>query len=930
MSKIINYNPFRFFTKASILIGVCCCAYVINVQAQSRRSYQRRADALFKEQNYYAAAQLYKAALTGVYTNGYAMPYQPSRRAKGKKAKGEQAIYLTYQLAQSYRLYKYYNLADTLYAQYLTLTKTPDSLTRLWYGETLRANNKPEEAITQLNQFITEHATDDAYTQLAKFELANAYFNINQRNLPALFTISKLDLSKGIGSTYGLEKLNDTTFYFTQSSVDSSNKKDITYPTKLYQTNLNEPNSNTLSINGIQLDKAASHVTKDQLTIYFTAWKETYVPAKNSYAIYYAQRIHPDSAWSTPIKMSDVVNVEGYNAKQPYVTDDNRFLVFSSNKPGGFGKYDIWIAPLVNYNAVGVALNAGDSINTAGDETTPFYFTETEELFYSTNGKIGMGGLDIVKSKGSVEKNKWYSSVNLGASLNSVRDDAYYKKYSQSIGDTSYFSSDREAICCLEIFQSISLKPIDTSSIKPVDTIAKVDTPVVVFDSTQFKIDQENAVRKHLIDSINAASVARTVVNFDFAKSSIKDKERSSLDTIIQIVKDNPDLNIIIAAFTDCKGKASVNKRLAKARAQAVKKYIAKNGIPPSKINIDFYVDNHLVLPCKDDSTYNMTEQEANRRADVIVTKDKNKRWTPSGKELNIDEILNEIREGKRKITFDEEKPVEETRAERRARLAAERKAEREEKAAFDKIIQEEKQIQKEKERTIAIAKKAVEKYERALRIKEAKQQKATRDSIVREKRRAKIREKAMKDSIAKAMNDSVIKSLAEKREQAKKDLAAKKASVVADKVLTSKEKDKLIETLDSINEIKDRLLLAQINQRATSKIVLVETRSDSVHIDLYDNGVFDKDSISVIFNKKIVVYKQALKTDKAISFDIKIEAGEKKNEMIFYAENLGIVPPNSALMVITDKEGKRTEISVVNDLKNNTVIYFVKLKKLQ
>jgi len=90
MSKIINYNPFRFFTKASILIGVCCCAYVINVQAQSRRSYQRRADALFKEQNYYAAAQLYKAALTGVYTNGYAMPYQPSRRAKGKKAKGEQ------------------------------------------------------------------------------------------------------------------------------------------------------------------------------------------------------------------------------------------------------------------------------------------------------------------------------------------------------------------------------------------------------------------------------------------------------------------------------------------------------------------------------------------------------------------------------------------------------------------------------------------------------------------------------------------------------------------------------------------------------------------------------------------------------------------------------------------------------------------------
>ncbi|MFY7898763.1 MAG: hypothetical protein ACOVNY_01180, partial [Chitinophagaceae bacterium] len=281
-----------------------------------------------------------------------------------------------------------------------------------------------------------------------------------------------------------------------------------------------------------------------------------------------------------------------------------------------------------------------------------------------------------------------------------------------------------------------------------------------------------------------------------------------------------------------------------------------------------------------------------------------------------------------RQIEADAKAKMEALAAEQ-ARLAEEKRIEREEREAYKRIINEEKLLQEIKDKKTAIAKKAIEKYERAQRIKEAKQQKATRDSIVKEKRRAKIKEKAIKDSIVKASNDSIIKSLADKREKAKKELAAKKVAVAADKALSPAEKDKLIGTLDSINEIKDKLLLAQINQRATSKIIYVETMSDSVHIDLYDNGVFDKDSISVIFNKKIVVYKQVLTTNKAISFDIKIEAGEKKNEMIFYAENLGIVPPNSALMVITDKQGKRTEISVVNDLKNNTVIYFVKLKKL-
>ena len=60
------------------------------------------------------------------------------------------------------------------------------------------------------------------------------------------------------------------------------------------------------------------------------------------------------------------------------------------------------------------------------------------------------------------------------------------------------------------------------------------------------------------------------------------------------------------------------------------------------------------------------------------------------------------------------------------------------------------------------------------------------------------------------------------------------------------------------------------------------------------------------------------------------IDKDQSKNVMVFFADNLGLIPPNSALMVITDGEGKRTEVSVTNDLEHNTIIYFIKQLKKQ
>lgn len=126
----------------------------------------------------------------------------------------------------------------------------------------------------------------------------------------------------------------------------------------------------------------------------------------------------------------------------------------------------------------------------------------------------------------------------------------------------------------------------------------------------------------------------------------------------------------------------------------------------------------------------------------------------------------------------------------------------------------------------------------------------------------------------------------------------------------------------------KEADLVEEMSKRISKTPILLHANSDSVHIELYDNGVFDYDTISIIYNGKLLIFKQLLKVDKAISFYVKVDGDERKNEMIFFADNLGLIPPNSALMVITDGEAKRTEVSVTNDLGHNAIIYFIKPKK--
>jgi hypothetical protein len=95
----------------------------------------------------------------------------------------------------------------------------------------------------------------------------------------------------------------------------------------------------------------------------------------------------------------------------------------------------------------------------------------------------------------------------------------------------------------------------------------------------------------------------------------------------------------------------------------------------------------------------------------------------------------------------------------------------------------------------------------------------------------------------------------------------------------------------------------------------------DSISVTLYDNGIIDGDSITLLFNDKIITTHQLL-TDKPLTFYIKIAPGNNRNELVMYAENLGSIPPNTALMVIYDGK-KRYELNISSTETSNGVVSF-------
>ena len=191
-------------------------------------------------------------------------------------------------------------------------------------------------------------------------------------------------------------------------------------------------------------------------------------------------------------KLPAIINTPGYSALNPVFVQlgDNQALYFVSDRPGGYGGKDIWYS-LYKNGSYAEPVNLGSTINTPGNEITPYYLSETSTLYFSSDGLAGLGGFDIFSSKGGL--NAWDKPVNLGIPFNSSGNDMYF--YLSDTDSSGYYTSNRpkqtgnnKSTCCGDIFyfewkskDIVTEKHIPVSDSIPPETRIRALLPLALY-----------------------------------------------------------------------------------------------------------------------------------------------------------------------------------------------------------------------------------------------------------------------------------------------------------------------------------------------------------------------------------------------------------------------------------------------------------------
>ncbi len=465
MTSQSNFTNNSFYRKLIPFIVLCAIMPSL-LMAQYKEDYLKTANLYYAKGDYYSAAKYYEMHLAGksnVKPSEYA-PYAAQKQAKNAAPKdaatpvsSKEAI--TYRIAECYRMLNDNENTEKWYAQSIGFDHSKFPYILYWYGISLRANKKYEEAKNQFLKFSDEYKKDDSYSQSTQKELATLSFistEMAKKDIGS-YSVQKMggDINPGAANYAGIT--NGNSLFFTSTRPDTTQKTSklkSPYINSIYQAvksgNGFSSIKKTTIVQAGGSEQGIASLSPDGKRIYFTNWHKDKA-GKNMAAIFVSDAKN-DTTWSEPALMDSTVNAAGYSAQQPSVTADGKYLFFSSNRPGGEGGFDIWY---ISLTGAAPAVNAGKTINTAYDEQAPFYHTYSQTLVFASNGRTGLGGFDIYSSKGNIASNAFAQPQNLGYPVNSVKDDMYFFSGSKSsihLLDIAMVSSDRASACCLELF----------------------------------------------------------------------------------------------------------------------------------------------------------------------------------------------------------------------------------------------------------------------------------------------------------------------------------------------------------------------------------------------------------------------------------------------------------------------------------------------
>jgi len=353
------------------------------------------------------------------------------------------------------------------------------------------------------------------------------------------------------------------------------------------------------------------------------------------------------SQWTAPRNLGILVNSKAWDS-QPSLSADGRTLYFSSQRGGGLGGYDIYVATLSADGTWGKATNLGAPINTAGDDLAPFIHASGTTLYYATDGLVGLGSSDIFRAE--LDANgQWGTPRNLGYPFNTFANEA--SLYISSDNKRAYYTRSEPprpgepagALPVIRLYGTevpASVRARETSTYtqgRVFDAVTKkpLNAMVQLFDlgtnalTQQVYSDAETglytavlnegrayamyaAAPGYLLKSLNfdysaarvfdpltldiyldpAKSGRSAVLNnlfFDSNQAVLKPRSRTELDRLVEFLRQDPSLRVEVAGHTDNVGTPAANLTLSQRRAQAVLAYLSSHGVPAARLRAKGY-----------------------------------------------------------------------------------------------------------------------------------------------------------------------------------------------------------------------------------------------------------------------------------------------------------------------------------------------------
>lgn len=365
-------------------------------------------------------------------------------------------------------------------------------------------------------------------------------------------------------------------------------------------------------------DEGACCLSPDQREMYLTQCVTD--PSAPRYAQIVTSN-RSDAAWGKASELKITADTLSSYA-HPAVSPDGLWLYFVSDMPGGKGGLDIWRVRITAAGLGGVE-NLGEPINTEGDEMFPT-FRPNGDLYFSSNGHGGLGGLDIFIA--TVGSNGQYELQHPGYPLNSQGDD--FGMTFEGPHNRGFFSSNRgdgrgwDNIYSFENPEVVNTvkgwvyeidgyelpqaqvymvgndgtnKHITLHSDGSFTEVVRPGTSYVILatcpgflnhkeELTVAATDEsEETVLQFPLANISAPVLIDNIF-YDFDKATLRPESTAALDKLVELLNQNPNVTIELAAHADYKGSADYNKRLSQRRAESVVNYLISHGIASDRL----------------------------------------------------------------------------------------------------------------------------------------------------------------------------------------------------------------------------------------------------------------------------------------------------------------------------------------------------------